>query len=476
MPDSIQRSIPCQTSADGFRRLFGLACERFNLPVDLLVADLDVFLLGDFFQQQRCFHFLQRLIALTGPQPVEIHFLQIFLAHALRRQSAKPAIEPHINLTIHQGLRNFKIVALDQFVDQLVLGTVLGRVLALGFHAFADALPHHVHACELLAQFSGERVIQLGQRLLLQPQHLDCIVERLASQALVGRVLRIGNFEGALVARRGAAEIFRELGHGVLARDLHQDVVHVDRLAFAVLGLAVQGDLGEIAVGEGAAFDGTVGGMLLAEVVERLFDFLVADRNSGFIRAQLPVTLDLDLGHHFEAGLEPEGLAVMDMKVRHSRLGDGSQAQLVGLLTKVTGNQGVDHVGLDVFGKPLANDRRRYVSLAEAWQAGQLLILLNQSLSLACYSVRRNLDCDLSLGTGTSIGFGGTHIYLSAANRPRGFLTRTEWSKLSVKTDGEHRQTLKGSRWSSVAGRWPKWDRGLQVWYGPERYSADRIS
>src|SRR6516225_3754878 len=56
-PDSIQRSITCQTSADGLRRLLRLRCQGLDLSINLLIANLNLFLVRDLFQQQRSFHF-----------------------------------------------------------------------------------------------------------------------------------------------------------------------------------------------------------------------------------------------------------------------------------------------------------------------------------------------------------------------------------------------------------------------------------
>src|SRR5579863_10063145 len=51
IPDSIQRSIACQTRPDSLRRLLRLCCQSFDFAIDFRIADLDFFLLGDFFQQ-----------------------------------------------------------------------------------------------------------------------------------------------------------------------------------------------------------------------------------------------------------------------------------------------------------------------------------------------------------------------------------------------------------------------------------------
>src|SRR6266478_60450 len=57
VPDSIQRSITCQTSADRIRRLIRLCRQSFNLAVNFVIADFNFLLVGDLIQQQSGFHF-----------------------------------------------------------------------------------------------------------------------------------------------------------------------------------------------------------------------------------------------------------------------------------------------------------------------------------------------------------------------------------------------------------------------------------
>src|SRR5215469_16013145 len=77
-PDSIQRSIPCQTSADCLRCLIRLSRQRLDLAIDFFISDEDFLLFSDFVQQQSCLHFMHGLLLLPRPQPFEIQFLHVF--------------------------------------------------------------------------------------------------------------------------------------------------------------------------------------------------------------------------------------------------------------------------------------------------------------------------------------------------------------------------------------------------------------
>src|SRR5215472_277656 len=114
IPDSIQRSLTCQTSADSIRRLISLLGQSFNFPVNFLVANLNILLISDLFQQQTRFHFLHSLVALPGAKAPEVELLHVLGAHALRSQGSQPAIEPHVHLTFDQGFGNFEVIAADQ--------------------------------------------------------------------------------------------------------------------------------------------------------------------------------------------------------------------------------------------------------------------------------------------------------------------------------------------------------------------------
>src|SRR6266850_739267 len=60
-PDSIEATIPCQTCAHCFGCLFCLLSQRFDLPVQLFFADVNLFFVGYLFEQQRTFQVLDGL-------------------------------------------------------------------------------------------------------------------------------------------------------------------------------------------------------------------------------------------------------------------------------------------------------------------------------------------------------------------------------------------------------------------------------
>ena len=110
-------------------------------------------------------------------------------------------------------------------------------------------------------------VVQFGQALLLDGLHLHRVGERLAGETLVGEVLGIVDIEGPLVARGGSAQVLGEFGHGVLAARSPPGFRPCGPACLRHLfGLAVERDLGEVAIRERTAFDRSEGGVLLAQM------------------------------------------------------------------------------------------------------------------------------------------------------------------------------------------------------------------
>ena len=182
-----------------------------------------------------------------------------------------------------------------------------------------------------------------------------------------------------------------------------------------ILGLAVERNLGVVAVGQRPAFDRSEGRVLLAHAVQRLLDFFVGDRDLRLVGAQILVALDLDLGHHFKAGFEAQGFVVLQVKIGDLRLRNRDQSLLVGFFAEIARDQRLDHIALQVFGKTLADDGCGHMSAAEAGDARQLLIFLDQGCSLAIYFFDRNFNCDLP--PGAAGGLSGAHICLSGFDR-----------------------------------------------------------
>jgi len=61
-----------------------------------------------------------------------------------------------------------------------------------------------------------------------------------------------------------------------------------------------------------------------------------------------------------------------------------------------SGDEGLDHISLDFFGKALANDGGRHVATPEAGNARHLLVFLNERLGLPVHVRDGNLDFDLA--------------------------------------------------------------------------------
>src|SRR5581483_3454047 len=190
--DSIQRSITCQTSADGVCGLICLSRQRFNLAINFFVADFNFFFVGNLFEQQGSLDFLQSLLALPGAKPRQVHFLHVLGTHPLGCERAKATFKADIYLMLDESFWNLELVATDKFGKQFVFGVALGVLAAFVFHAFADALPDVVKGGEF-AKFLREFVIQLGKSLLLDCVHLDLVAEGLAAQAFVRKIFGIDN-------------------------------------------------------------------------------------------------------------------------------------------------------------------------------------------------------------------------------------------------------------------------------------------
>jgi hypothetical protein len=101
----------------------------------------------------------------------------------------------------------------------------------------------------------------------------------------------------------------------------------------------------------------------------------------------------------------------VQVQIGHARLRHRRQPEFVGLLTEISWHQRIDDIALDAFGKALLNDRGGGVAGAEAGDAGQLLVLLDQGLGFAGNIGRRDLHLDLPFGA--TAGFSGAHVYLS---------------------------------------------------------------
>ena len=175
----------------------------------------------------------------------------------------------------------------------------------------------------------GELIVQFRQTLLFDRLHLHRITERFSRQALVLRIFRIVHVKRPLIPGAGSAQVFGEFRHGVSSRDFDQHFIHMHGLAFVGfffagflfgLRMAIERDLGEIAIGEGAALHRIEAGMTLAQVGESLLHIGLGNRNLRFIGAQLFVAFQLDFRQHLKGGFEAQRFALVQMQVRDPRL------------------------------------------------------------------------------------------------------------------------------------------------------------
>src|SRR5581483_3648587 len=319
--------------------------------------------------------------------------------HALGCERAKPAFESNVYLMLDQGFWNLKVVTAVECFEQLVLGFTLGVLSTLVFHTFADALANVIKRRKF-AEFLGEVIIQFRQGFLLDGFDIDFVAEGLAAETFVGEIIGIDDVESTFVASICAAKVFSELGHGVFAADFDENVVHVDGLRAWIGGFrcAIERSLRVVAIGDGAAFDGRERGFLFLQRLQGIFDFVVGDGNFGAVSAQFLVALHLDLRHDLEAGLELQRLAFVRVQVGDAGLRNRDQAETLGLLAEVFGDERVHNVVLDFLREALADDGGRNMAAAKTRDARQLLIFLDQGVGFASDFLGRNLNFDFSLG------------------------------------------------------------------------------
>jgi hypothetical protein len=182
----------------------------------------------------------------------------------------------------------------------------------------------------------------------------------------------------------------------------------VDGLGTTFFRLAIERDLGEVALREGTALDRIEAGVLLAKIVKGLVDLFVGNGDFGLIGTQVFVSLDRDFGHNLESCLEAKRFAVLDVEIAYPRLRDGNQALFFGRLAEKAGNEGLDDLALNILRKALTNDGGRNMASAEPGKTGMLLILLNQRLGSASDFPGWNFD--LYFPFSTLGGFGRTHF------------------------------------------------------------------
>src|SRR6266850_6919836 len=153
-------------------------------------------------------------------------------------------------------------------------------MLLLLLHAFPNALPDGLECFEV-SQRLGKSIVEFRQDFFLYGFNSDPVGECLAGEALILRVLGIGNLKSALLTRVGAAQVLGELGKGIGAADFDHHVVHLRALAAAFFRSAGKADLREVPLRQGTTLYRVKSGMLLAQPCELSLYFFVAHAYFG---------------------------------------------------------------------------------------------------------------------------------------------------------------------------------------------------
>ena len=232
-------------------------------------------------------------------------------------------------------------------------------------------------------------------------------MQGLAGQTLVAKVLGVGHVKALGLTGLGAAQILSKVLDRVFAANIHQHVVHLDRLAALTGARALKGHAGKVSIGQAAVFVHVfVSGAALAQAVQGLLHLVLVHRQRLGRNLDLLVALHAELRQHLKGGAELQRLALFKLQVQHLRLPDRHQVLLLRLFAEGRRQQMLDHFGLDLLLELAAHNRGRHLALAEARDAGVLLEALERRLPFGADNVGGDLDRDLTFA-GVLGYFGG---------------------------------------------------------------------
>ena len=177
----------------------------------------------------------------------------------------------------------------------------------------------------------------------------------------------------------------------------------------SLLSASLEASHGEVAVRQRTIFlHRGVGGMLIAQIVQRVLHVLIGDIGVDRGDADVIVGREFEFGQDLEGRFEFQRLAFVDVKVGNPGLRNRSQVLFLGFFAEVAGNQRVDDLALNIVSETLANHRGRNLAFAEARHARQLLIAVHDAFGFGFHYISRNLDGKFALA---GIGlFGGTGV------------------------------------------------------------------
>src|SRR5579883_1191344 len=134
-----------------------LARDALHFPVDLFLGGVDRLALGDLVEQQQRLDVARRFIFLRFANFIPVE-LDAFRIDALRGERAQLIIDVDLDLPVDIGVRQRKIVLLDEFVEQGFLGFLLRPLLAFAQNRGAHRR-FELFQRLIIAQVLGEFVV-----------------------------------------------------------------------------------------------------------------------------------------------------------------------------------------------------------------------------------------------------------------------------------------------------------------------------
>ncbi len=340
-----------------------MAGQVLELLVEILIADFDFLFGGDAVNDEFGLHIVLGAFFLAAAEADPIHVYGAGI-HALLCQGAHHAFEAHIHLMLDERFRHGEIVQLDQFGEDLFAREILLAVVALVFETFVDFLFQLVEGGGV-ADVLGEFVVEFRKLLGFDAEDVHGIVKGLAGELGVGIVGGVGDVEILVIAGAGAAQIFVERLHGFFGADVAKDALGFQRFP-AAFGRAEKFDLDEIAVLDGAAFDGSKSGGALLHLSESFGDAFVGDGHFGEFDFEILVIAEGKFGQNLKRSAEFYGLAFVVFELVHLGLGNGRELFFGDGFFDALGDQGLQDFALDVFGETLFDERERGLAGTEA--------------------------------------------------------------------------------------------------------------
>ena len=220
-------------------------------------------------------------------------------------------------------------------------------------------------------------------------------MKSLAGELGVGIVGGVGDVEILVIAGARAEQVFVEWLHGFFGADVAQNASGLQRLA-AAFGRAEKLDLDEIAILDGAAFNGNESGGALLHFGEGVGDAFVGDGHFGEFDFEIFVIAEREFGQDFKRGAEFYRLAFVVFELVHLGLGNGRELFFGDGLFDALWHEGLQDFALDVFGEALFDQRDRRLPRPETRHARHLRQILRHLLRLLGHFFRRNFQLEFS--------------------------------------------------------------------------------